>query len=116
MLGGIRRGLLGFAVEKDKEIGIYIIGNEYHIYTNGLNIIDIIVQLVLIKNNHSFMHAACYKKNNKGYAITGLGGIGKTQIIMKCLILYRVNTIRNPLFAIIRSSNYYESHNYLFNI
>ena len=55
----------------------------FDVYTNGLNIIDILLQILLCQCGHTLVHAGGVEINSEGVLLAGMGGIGKTQVVSK---------------------------------
>lgn len=55
----------------------------FDVYTNGLNIIDILLQILLCQCDHTLVHAGGVEINGEGVLLAGMGGIGKTQVVSK---------------------------------
>ena len=72
-----------FCSSANEEIAIEKIFNGFNVYTNGLNVVDILIQILLTEIGYSFIHAGGLSIDKKGILLSGMGGIGKTQIVSK---------------------------------
>ncbi len=86
-----------FCGSNNNEIAIEKNENGFDVYTNGLNIIDILVQILLCEIGYSFIHAGGLSIDGKGILLSGMGGIGKTQIVSKLSQRNNVNILGDDL-------------------
>ena len=66
----------------DEKICFNFIDKPLTVYCDSYIIpLNFLVELVLLRKNHSLIHSAAVQYNNKNYLFTAFGGIGKTTLV-----------------------------------
>ncbi|MDD5050825.1 MAG: hypothetical protein PHV93_03760 [Candidatus Pacebacteria bacterium] len=69
-------------LDESKMLAVEKTETGYTIYTGGYFLINTFIQLILVKEGYSMIHAACIvDSKGRGLLLPGAGGVGKTSIL-----------------------------------
>ena len=95
-----RYSLYDFCSSPSRQLCVQKTKSGLDIFTDGENIIDLLVLICLVTNGYALVHAAGVEKENQAILLCGMGGIGKTQFAASFIFNSEFSVLGDDLIII----------------